>query len=87
MTKKEMKEYMPNFAGKKVVNFKKVLTFKRPNDQKKRMLRVQIDKNDSIYDVRPRVFHGIDLYNKYHGRPSKFVDEMVNLAISSYDRD
>lgn len=51
-------------------NFKKKIFKYDPFECK-----VFINKNDAIHDVYPRVLSGIDLFSKYHGRPSKFADD------------
>ena len=31
-------------------------------------LKLEIDKNNNICDMQPRIFNNIDLFSKYHGR-------------------
>ena len=40
-------------------------------------LRMEIDKNNQICDVRPRSFMGVDLFSKYHGRTSDWCEDLV----------
>lgn len=46
-------------------------------------LEVEIDKNGQIHNIKPRVFEGVDLFSKYHGRTmdwcSSLVEEMIEL--------
>jgi hypothetical protein len=40
-------------------------------------LRVEIDKNNQIYDIQPRTFMDVDLFSKYHGRTADWLGDLV----------
>lgn len=53
-------------------------------------LEIEIDKNDQISNIYPRTFKGVDLFSKYHGRPSllavaELAKEMSNLNTEEVD--
>ena len=47
-------------------------------------LRVQIDKNNQIYDVTPHNLYGIDLLSKYRGRTADWVNDLIYELTNAY---
>lgn len=48
-------------------------------------LEVEIDKNNQIHDIQPRVFAGVDLFSKYHGRTMDWCSDLVQEMRDLYN--
>lgn len=48
-------------------------------------LKIEINKNNQIYDIQPREFAGVDIFSKYYGRTVDWCADLIQEIEDLYN--